>query len=500
MAKQIMNIRAYPPDFSIKKGFLHFLLWKILILVGIFATFSCRSLDENKEKPPNVLLIILDDLRPALGCYGDKAAITPNIDQLAAGGILFNNAYCQQALCVPSRASFLTGQRPDDTQVYGFYSFRKALPEVVTLPAYFKQNGYYTLSFGKVFDNHNARGMDPGSWSEPERFPVSNKADQYVLPKNKTGKKATAIERAEGPDEMYMDGEITNEVINTLSALPAQPFFIAVGYRKPHLPFSAPEKYWQMYDTVQFEPAIQEAGKNCPAIALHDSRELRGYLDIPGEREISRNKARELTQGYYACISYVDALIGKIRKALQAEKLEENTIIVFTSDHGFHLGEHSLWCKTSNFELDARVPLIMSIPGNSARGKATDNITELIDLYPTLAELCGLELPSHLPGQSLLSVLQNPHSTVKEFAFTQHPRPSYDTVEVMGYSIRTRQYRYTEWREWQNEKIIARELYDHSTDEQEMENIVDELGQEKLVEDLSLKIQENFTSIHSNKL
>jgi iduronate 2-sulfatase len=321
-----------------------------------------------------------------------------------------------------------------------------------------------------------------------------------VLPKNKTGNKAAATEKAEGPDEMYMDGEITDEVINTLSNLPDQPFFIAVGYRKPHLPFSAPEKYWQMYDTVQFEPAIQEAGNNCPAIALHDSRELRGYTDIPAEGEISRNKARELTQGYYACISYVDALIGKIRKALQAEKLEENTIIVFTSDHGFHLGEHGLWCKTSNFELDARVPLIMSIPGSSARGKATDNITELIDLYPTLAELCWLALPAHLPGQSLLPVLHDPHSTVKEFAFTQHPRPSYDTVEVMGYSVRTPQYRYTEWREWQNEKIIARELYDHSKDEQEMKNIADEPEHEKLVEDLSLKIQENFTSIHSRKL
>jgi iduronate 2-sulfatase len=255
-----------------------------------------------------------------------------------------------------------------------------------------------------------------------------------------------------------------------------------------------------MYDTVQFEMVTQEAGKNSPVIALHDSRELRGYTDIPVEGEISRNKARELTQGYYACISYIDALIGKIRQVLQVEKLEENTIIVFTSDHGFHLGEHGLWCKTSNFELDARVPLIISIPGNIARGQATNNITELIDLYPTLAELCGLELPSHLAGQSLLPVLHSPHTTVKEFAFTQHPRPSYDTVEAMGYSVRTRQYRYTEWRGWQEEKIIARELYDHSTDEEEMVNVVDDPENEELVGNLSLKIQENFTSIHSSKL
>jgi len=478
-------------------------MMKKILLYGWFSGFmltllaGCKGVEKEKL-PLNVLFIVVDDLRPDLGCYGDTVAVTPNIDRLAEKGMTFANACCQQAVCVPSRTSFLTGRRPDHTGVYGFNSFRKTLPDVVALPEYFKRNGYYTMSFGKVFDNHTARGMDPRSWSEPERFPVSNKLDQYVLPENRTGKKATATEKADGPDEMYIDGEMTEEVVKTLEQLPDKPFFLAVGFRKPHLPFSAPSKYWDLYDPDQLKTAEQIAGKDCPDIALHDNRELRGYTDIPDTGLVPVDKALELRHGYYACISYVDALIGKLLDALKVNNLAKNTIIVLISDHGFHLGEHSLWCKTSNFELDARVPLIISVPGQKIKGIHTQSLAELVDLYPTLAELCGLEIPDSLDGKSLVPVLMNPEMKVKETAFTQHPRPSYGTWNIMGYSMRTERYRYTEWIEWESGKIVAKELYDHKRDPEEMVNIIGEMD-ESFVNQLSEKLRLHLPEFNNQK-
>lgn len=478
-------------------------MMKKILLYGWFSGFmltllaGCKGVEKEKL-PLNVLFIVVDDLRPNLGCYGDTVAVTPNIDQLAEKGMSFANAYCQQAVCVPSRASFLTGRRPGHTGVYGFNSFRNTLPDVVTLPEYFKCNGYYTMSFGKVFDNHTARGMDPRSWSEPERFPVSNKLDQYVLPENRTGKKATATEKTDGPNEMYIDGEMTEEVVKTLEQLPDKPFFLAVGFRKPHLPFSAPSKYWDLYDPDQLKTAEQIAGKDCPDIALHNYKELRGYTDIPKEGLVPTGKVLELTHGYYACISYVDALIGKLLDALKVNNLAKNTIIVLISDHGFHLGEHSLWCKTSNFEIDARVPLIITLPMQKPKGIHTQSLVELVDLYPTLAELCGLEIPDSLDGKSLVPVLMNSEMKVKETAFTQHPRPSYGTWSIMGYSMRTVRYRYTEWIEWESEKIVAKELYDHKRDPEEMVNIIGEMD-ESFVNQLSEKLRLHLPEFNNQK-
>ena len=455
----------------------------------------------------NVLFIAADDLRNDLGCYGDPLAKTPNLDRLAKRGTVFNRAYCQQALCNPSRASIMTGRRPDTLGIWDLPThFRETRPDVVTLPQWFKQHGYFTQNIGKVF--HNWRQEihgDPESWSVPAvmHYATHDSDKPQVageLPPNLA--RARRTECRDVPDEAYFDGRIAARAVQALRALKnkGQPFFLAIGFWKPHLPFNAPKRYWDLYDRRQITPAPNPTPpQDCPDVALHDSRELLGAPGRPGRPgrpsgPLSDAEIPELRHGYLAGVSFLDAQVGKLLDELDRLELTDQTVVVFWSDHGFHLGEHGLWCKTSNFELDARVPLIIARPKATPQGVKTDALAELLDLYPTLVELCGLPRPKGLDGASLVPVLEDPTASVKAAAFTQHPRPAYykDEPKTMGVSVRTARCRYTEWRDFATGRTIARELYDHAADPDENRNVVDSPPDRASLEEASTLLEKTF--------
>ncbi len=429
---------------------------------------------------PNVLFIAADDLRNDLGCYGHPEVKTPHLDALAARGITFDRAYCQQAVCNPSRASLLTGLRPDTLKIWDLPThFRQARPNIVTLPQAFKQHGYFAQNIGKIFHNwrQDAYKGDPQSWSVPAVMHYNSHGNDKALTNQNQPNSATAprCENLDVPDEAYFDGRIANLAVEALqerAQQPDQPFFLAVGFWKPHLPFNPPRKYWDLYQRSQISlPAHPGRPENAPDIAFHDGREL---IRATKNGKLTDDEVRELRHGYLAGVSYLDAQVGKLLEALENLGLAENTSIVFWSDHGFHLGENSLWCKTSNFERDARVPLILATPSAKNAGKRSAALVELLDLYPTLAELCGVPAPPDLEGKSLVPLLENPQGAVKAGAFTQHPRPAYfkGAPEVMGVSVRTQNLRYTEWRNFATGQVEARELYDHASDPGETRNVI----------------------------
>ncbi len=472
---------------------------KLAIVVWLLAALASAA--------PNVLLIVADDLNCRIGPYGDPVAQTPNLERIAARGLTFQRAYCQQAVCNPSRASFLTGLRPgtvkvDDLRKY----FRDTAPggsTLVTLPQHFKNHGYFCQNIGKLFHNMGET-QDRRSWSIDEVLFRGSHSDDTVFfnrPGKKPAYKAPVTEAHAVPDTAYRDGQIANLAAAMLRDHNAsdQPFFLAVGFWRPHLPFVAPSKYWQLYDPVLIPlPDPAAAPTDVPEIAMHSSREIKGYGLTPKDRPFTEAEVRHYRHGYYASISFMDAQIGEILDALDESKQADNTIIVFTSDHGFHIGEHSLWGKTSNFELDARVPLIIAAPGHTdSRGKQTEALAELIDLYPTLTDLAGLEngLSKKLEGASLVPVLKNPAASVKHAAFTQHQQPFYgppSNWRAWGYSLRTDRWRYTEWRSIQDGNVIARELYDHQTDPKETRNVAADERHQSTITKLSSQLADVF--------
>jgi iduronate 2-sulfatase len=418
----------------------------------------------------NVLFIAIDDLRVNLGCYGDPAARTPNIDALAARGVAFTRAYCQEAVCNPSRQSLLTGRRPDTLRVWDLKThFRKTAPDATTLPGHFKTNGYFAQSFGKIFHGE-APMADPASWSVPEQLEYVAKRDDYQQPANRgqgRTQKAAAMEFTGENDEDYPDGKVAAGAVAALERFARgegrkeKPFFLAVGFMKPHLPFTAPKKYWDLYEGVKL-PEIAQPGplRGAPALALHDSTELRGYSDMPKVGAVSPEQATVLRRGYYADISFTDAQVGRVLAALKQTGLDRTTVVVLWSDHGFHLGEHGLWAKTTNYEADTRVPLIFAQPG--ARGGATcEALVELLDVFPTIADLCGVGQPAGLEGRSLKPWLEEPAKTGRVAVFSQFPRPWVyrDQPAYMGYAVRTATHRYVEWRRFGTAEVVERELY-----------------------------------------
>ncbi|MFM9090655.1 MAG: sulfatase [Verrucomicrobiota bacterium] len=436
---------------------------------------------------PNVLLLLADDLRPELAGYGSPA-LTPNLERLARRGVRFERAYCQQAVCNPSRSSFLTGLRPDTLGLWNNGThFRELRPDVTTLPQHFRNHGYVTRNVGKVFHNwHTREKGDARSWSAPEFLHyATHGADapqvEGPLPPNLAsggGRQYTDVpltECRDVPDEAYYDGRVAAEAVRVLREIRDRPFFLAVGFWKPHAPFNAPKRYWDLDDRARLPPVDLRAPAGAPELALHDGREI---LGLPGPGRISPDAAlvAEMRHGYFANISYLDAQLGKVLDALDASGVASRTVVVFAGDHGFHLGEHGLWGKTSNFELDARVPLLIALPGSGPRGVATRAFAELVDLFPTLNAACGLPAVPGLDGLSLLPVLRDPAAAVKPAAFSQHPRPAYYDREpakvprAMGYSVRTDAVRYTEWRDWASGSVIARELYDAFADGGETRN------------------------------
>ncbi len=458
--------------------------------VGI-ATLSADVLAADDSRP-NVLFIVIDDLRPALGCYDDPVAISPNIDSIAARGTVFRRAYCQQAVCCPSRLSFLTGMRPDRIQVWDLAThFRAAMPSAITLPQYFRQHGYQTQSVGKILHGSGKPSKDPPSWSIPPTYDyVRDPKLRYGLPKNLDGKghKRAASESAAVGDGHYIDGVVCEAAIEALDGLGADaaagdaPFFLAVGFRKPHLPFCAPTKYWDLYDRADIPaPVNGDAPLHAPELAIRSWRELEGYSDIPKDGKLTAAQTQELRHGYYACVSYVDSLVGKLMASLDASPAKDNTLIVLLGDHGFHLGEQGLWTKANNYELSTRVPLIVAAPAGFAKGATCDALVEFVDVYPTIAELSGLSgvsEPAGLDGTSFVPLLKDASQPWKTAVYSQYPRATTGNRhrgrgDVMGYAVRTETHRYVEWLRWSDRTIVARELYDHRSDPIESTNIAD---------------------------
>ena len=458
----------------------------VAVLIDISAASSFAA-DASKL---NVLFVMADDLRPELASYGSPA-ITPNFDRLAIRSVQFDRAYCQQALCNPSRSSMLTGRRPDTLKLWhnGLH-FRERNPDVTTLPLCFKEHGYTTRCVGKIFHNwHTKEKGDARSWSAPEFLHYANHGDDVAqvtgdLPPNVASRaprnygQVPLYECRDVPDEAYFDGRVAAEAVRVMREVREQPFFLAVGFWKPHAPFNAPKKYWDMYDRAKLPPLNPARPTGAPDIAFHDGRELRGVP--PNQVTFTPEQVAEIRHGYFANISYLDAQLGKVLDELDRLKLTDRTVIVFCGDHGYHLGEHTQWAKTSNFEYDARVPLMIATPKSTNSGQRTSSLVELLDLFPTLVELCGLPRPDGLEGTSLVSVLNDVAKSVKLAAFTQHPRPSYFDHEPsgkptsMGISVRTARVRYTEWRDGTTQEIIARELYDAQQDPAELRNAVDD--------------------------
>lgn len=436
--------------------------------------------------PPNVLFIGVDDLRPELASYGKDHAQTPNIDRLATQGILFERAYVQVPVCGASRASILSGLRPTRTRFINYYSeVRIDAPDATTLPAHFKNHGYVALGNGKVF--HSAEDA-PEAWSEPAWRPVGAAGNwrDYLLEENRQtldemgNGRGPAFEQADVPDSAYSDGKIAARSIEDLRRLAAgdEPFFLAVGFLKPHLPFNAPAKYWDRYDSGALPHASNPyPPKDAPEAALHNWGELRNYHGVPASGPVSDDYARRLVHGYLAATSYTDALVGDLLDELDALGLSDDTIVVLWGDHGWQLGEHGLWCKHCNFETSLHAPLIMRVPGE-AGGKRVGALTEFVDVYPTLCELAGLPLPDHLAGTSLVPQIMDPDSPGKEAALSRFHN---------GDSYRTDRYRYTEWTE-DDGTVYARMLYDHLEDPDENLNLAGQPAYQELVDELSNRL------------
>ncbi|SMP67286.1 iduronate 2-sulfatase [Neorhodopirellula lusitana] len=463
-------------------------------MVAAFAFVACCQVPGYSATRPNVLFIAVDDLRPSIGCYGDTQAITPNMDRLASRSVLFNRAYCQVAVCNPSRASLMTGMRPDKLGVWTLpIHFREAMPDVVTMPQWFRKFGYTAVSHGKIYHNPTP---DPQSWSEPIRdlpplpyvYPEGTRSQikkaQDALPDNDWRKNNLRGPSTASPnlaDDQVLDGARTNMAIEDLRRLGKQddPFFLAMGYIRPHLAWVAPKKYWDMHDPAKL-PVLgeQHTPTDAPAYSMHNNSELTHYVDLIklprpwDDRDVDTEHARHLMHGYYACVSYVDAQIGRLLDVLDEEGLADNTIVVLWSDHGWKLGEHRGWGKMTNYEIDARVPLLIAGPGVDRAGEKTEGLAELLDLFPTLCEMANIEVPDFVDGASLVPILQNVDAQVHDGAVNQYYR-RLNGNQYMGYSIRTNDYRFVEWRDFSTGEVTVKELYDHRTEHSETVNIVD---------------------------
>ena len=534
-----------------------------LVLAGLatlpFFTFA----KEKKESKLNVLFIAVDDLKPILGCYGDTLVKTPNIDRLASKGSVFLSNYCQQAVSGGSRSSLLTGMRPDYTQIWDCDTqIRDVHPDIITLPQYFKINGYETSGIGKIFHEKSVKDSDPASWSVPYLSPVDKfskqtgpptlyyyhdpitkaKIEKYIqeglakgMTKNDAGQYAkvnakVATECADVPDNAYRDGAVAlkakDEIIDLKNA--QKPFFMAVGFQRPHLPFVSPKKYWDLYQREKMPLAeFQQHAKNSPDVAYTRSDEFKRFTDIPpfceytdlthgtGLKDI--NKQKELIHGYYAAVSYADAQVGILLNTLDSLGISDNTVVVLWGDHGWHLGDHDQWGKDTNFEESTRAPLIISAP-KIPSGK-TKSITEFVDIFPTLCDITGIPTPKNLDGRSLVSLMKNQKTKVKEYGVSQYYRiidekeaknRGFTDTDIMGYTLRTERYRFTIWMAdgfrtnqlFTELKVYATELYDYQKDPLETINVVKESEYNIVAKDMKTKMLEYFKTqekIGSNK-
>jgi arylsulfatase A-like enzyme len=525
-------------------------LYKVLTVVLLLQLSGCnaqKGLKDNSEKKDtssvlqkSILFIAIDDLKPLISAYGETQMHTPNIDRLAKMGVLFENANVQQAVCGPSRASIMTAMYPDNTKVWDLHTdFRKSAPNILSMPEYLITQGYETTAVGKIYHKGStSKGHDGKSWSIPHTLPLNfpNKYGKpmYAFYQNPETKNAMQIlkekalakglkkygvqskfvfkklkpstECIEGPDEMYQDGLYTLDAIQKLKKMNAgtKPFFLGVGFQKPHLPFVAPKKYWDLYkrEDIKLAP-FQKLAEGTPKLAYHSFGEIRAFSDIDSKLGIGdlmpEAKQRELIHGYMACVSYVDAQVGKLLEALENENILDETVIVLWGDHGYHLGDHSEWCKHSNFEQATRIPLLFAGPGVQKNKRVTTPV-ELVDVFPTLFDLSGVKTPN-VDGKSLVPLLDKSKETTVnvDYAVSQYPRMK----DKMGYSLRSERYRYTEWhsssyrsyKTYSDNNIVGRELYDYEKDPNETKNLVEEKAYQTVVKDLKAKLIKHLTSI-----
>ena len=509
-----------------------------LLLLFFFGIVNAQ----DSQTAPNILFIAVDDLKPTIGAFGDDLAHTPNIDLLAEKATVFLNNHTQQAVCGPSRASLMTGKRPDYTKVRDLKTkMRDMVPDIVTIPQYFKNQGYNTIGLGKIFDPRCVDEFrDKPSWSVPfmseHKFEYPNdfgppamgfyqdpKIKGYIQ-KLRNEAKANGIknlgkylrdtykppfEKTDAPDDAYVDGALAmyaNKFLDEYKPESNEPFFLAVGFKRPHLPFTAPKKYWDMYNPSKFEIAkFQQNSKNGPSIAYHSSGELRSYITPEISYEISKNNRvklskefqKDLIHGYYASTSFIDAQIGKIVYKLKEKGLHKNTIIVIWGDHGWHLGDHGLWNKHSNFEQATRSPLIIFDPRVNKRIQIKSP-TEFVDIFPTLCAATGLQIPENLDGKNLIPLIKGEQISIKPFAVSQ-----WTSAKKTGYSFRTDRYRYTVWLNGKKstdpifeEDIFAEELYDYRTDPAETINLAGEKQSVNLIKRFQ-KLAANFFNSQS---
>lgn len=466
-----------------------------LIAASLVSTSCAMAQNNNTDKTrPNVLFIAVDDLKPLLGCYGDRTVKSPNIDRLAQRGVLFERAYCNQAVCAPSRNALLTGLRPQTLGIYDLgTNFRKSVADAVTLPQSFMKAGYRAEAIGKISHVGHGNGEDAISWSVPHAHPGGNYASKAVqddlrqrmqqarergVPEKDIPAqvKGPATESADVPDDAYGDGKVAAEAIKRLQSAKArsgQPFFLAVGFYKPHLPFSAPQKYWDLYNPMQFKLAeVQTPPQGAPEFAPQFGGELRQYHGIPKQGALSDATQRQLIHGYHAALSYMDAQLGRVLDALDENGFGKNTIIVLWGDHGWHLGDHGMWCKHTNYEQAARIPLIISAPGMKS-GVKTQSLVETVDLYPTLCDLASVPSAAtqKLEGTSFAATLKDPAKPTKDSIIHVYPRGQ----GLLGRAIRTERYRLVEWKKpGASADSATFELYDYETDPLETKNLATE--------------------------
>lgn len=506
-----------------------------LLLLAMTFLSGCRPMEEDMRKP-NVLFISVDDLRPSLGVYGDENAISPHIDKIASEGITFREAFCQSAVCAPSRASLMTGLRPDSTRVWHLGDkFRDINPQAVTMPQYFSRFGYHTVNIGKIFHNYMP---DSISWDEPDLRPARYLREDWLKRDGETFYISEAVnasqikkrdsllalrpiryadgwntgpawEAADVHDTLYYDGAQNELAKKTLTRIckSDQPFFMGLGYFRPHLPFAVPKKYWDLYDPAKLPLANNpEIPQDAPLHSMNSMYELRHYdgfhhIGHPtSSYRMGEDTVRILRQGYYASVSYVDALIGDLMSHLKRIGAYENTIIVIWGDHGWKLGDHNSWGKMTNYNIDLKVPIIIRSPNQANRGAQTYAITELVDLFPTLCELAGVQIPDYMQGRSLVPLMENPDRRWKKAAFSQfHRRPkvSADGKRYMGYSINTPTYHYIEWYIWDHTtgtkgELTSIELYDRKNDPGETVNIAQHEDMADIQEDLANQLLDGW--------
>ena len=481
------------------------------LILAPFALVFPLVLSAETVKRPNVVMIAVDDMRPETGAYGAAYMRTPNLDRLAAEGVRFERAYTSQAVCLPSRVSLLTGMRPDTTGIHDIYTkFRKAMPEAVTIVQHFRAAGYYTVGLGKIY--HDEQPAEWNKWitvrdakdyvSDEAQAIIaasSKKADEMGMTKDRWRVvKGPAWEIVpDGGEAVLHDTLITDRAVAEITKAGDQPFFLAVGYKRPHLPFVAPERFWKMYPEGETTlPANYRMGApTAPAIALTNWSELRGYPGMPASGPLQDAEAVRLLRGYRASISYVDHEIGRLLAALRASGRDRDTIVVLWGDHGFKTGEHGMWVKHTNFEIDARVSLIVSAPGRARAGLVSTAPVELVDVFPMLCDLTGLPIPAQVRGESLVPLLADQKTTGwRGYARSQYLRDRKTGGNIIGYSIRTENHRYTEWRNQDTDALVAAELYDHLIDPAEDRNLAKEQTTETLRGELSLALAKSRQS------